>query len=124
MLDLPEWTDPFCWSTMNEPWTGADEIIEEIREIRMRLSARFDHDIHKYGAYLMERQKRHGDRLIDPETWPTRKAAREVIPARPAAEHTAPRRRRALNRRDRGPLRGVRAVRRLSIQATRRAGAG
>jgi hypothetical protein len=69
MDNPPPWTDPFCWSTMNEPWTEADDVIEEIRQIRMEISARFDHDIHKYAAYLMEQQKRHGDRLVDPRTW-------------------------------------------------------
>jgi hypothetical protein len=54
---------------MYEGWTAVDDAIEEVRQIRMEISARFDHDIHKYGAYLMERQKRHGDRLVDPRTW-------------------------------------------------------
>lgn len=44
MDNPPPWTDPFCWSTMNEPWTEADDVIEEIRQIRMEISARFDHD--------------------------------------------------------------------------------
>ena len=68
MDNPPPWTDPFCLSTMYEGWTEADDVIEEIRQIRMEISARFDHDIHKYVAYLMERQKRHGDRLVDLET--------------------------------------------------------
>jgi hypothetical protein len=68
MDNLPPWTDPFCLSTMYEGWTAADDAIEEIWQIRMEITACFDHDIHKYGAYLMERQKRHGDRLVDPRT--------------------------------------------------------
>lgn len=75
MKHPPEWTDPFCWSTINEPWTAADDAIEEIREIRRQLFARFDNDIEKYGAYLMERQKRHGDRLVNPETLRKRRSA-------------------------------------------------
>lgn len=60
MNNPPEWSDPFCWSTMNEPWTEADEVIEEIWEIRRQISARFDHDLDKYAAYLMEMQNRQG----------------------------------------------------------------
>jgi hypothetical protein len=69
MDNLPPWTDPFCLSTMYEGWTAADDAIEEVREIRRQILARFDNDIEKYCDYLMERQKRHGDRLVDPRTW-------------------------------------------------------
>lgn len=75
MDDLPEWSDPFCWSVLNEPWTEADEVIEEVREIRRQIWARFDNDVEKYCAYLMERQKRHGDRLVDAETLRKRRFA-------------------------------------------------
>jgi hypothetical protein len=54
----------------DEPWTEADDIIEEVREIRRQISARFDDDPVKLGAYLMESQKRHGDRLVYPGTRP------------------------------------------------------
>lgn len=54
---------------IDEEWTEADDIIEEVREIRRRISAQFDDDPIKLGEYLMEHQKRHGDRLIDPLTW-------------------------------------------------------
>ncbi|HEX6369434.1 MAG TPA: hypothetical protein VF006_10910 [Longimicrobium sp.] len=46
-------------------WTEADDIIEEVREIRRKISARFDDDPVKLGEFLMESQKRHGDRLVD-----------------------------------------------------------
>jgi hypothetical protein len=77
----PEWTDPFCWSTINEQWTEADDVIEEIREIRRQIWARFDNDVHKYAAHLMEQQKRHGDRLVDPETWQRRREVRDMAAA-------------------------------------------
>lgn len=51
-----------------EPWTAADDAIEEVREIRRQISARFDHDPVKLGEYYMELQKRHADRLVDPRT--------------------------------------------------------
>ena len=53
---------------VEEPWTDVDEAIEEVREIRRQISARFDHDPVKLVEHYMERQKRHGDRLIDLET--------------------------------------------------------
>lgn len=51
---------------MDEPWTEADDVIEEVREIRRQISARFNDDPVKLGEFLMESQKRHGDRLVDP----------------------------------------------------------
>lgn len=53
---------------MNEPWTEADDIIEEVREIRWKISARFDDDPVRLGEFLMESQKRHGTRLVYPGT--------------------------------------------------------
>ena len=41
-----------------------DPVIDEIREIRHRISARFDHDPAQLVAYYMERQKEYQDRLI------------------------------------------------------------
>ena len=49
---------------MKEPWTAVDDAVEEVREIRRQISARFDHDPVKLVEHYMERQKRHGDRLI------------------------------------------------------------
>ena len=45
----------------------SDPPIDEIREIRHRISARFDHDPERLVAYYMELQKQHFDRLIDPK---------------------------------------------------------
>ncbi len=41
-----------------------DPVIDEIREIRHRISARFDHDPSQLVAYYMERQKEYQNRLI------------------------------------------------------------
>jgi hypothetical protein len=56
-------TDP-----TNEPWTEADDVIEEVREIRRRISAQFDDDPVKLGEYLMKLQNQHPERLWDPRT--------------------------------------------------------
>ena len=37
-----------------EEWTAADDLIEEVREVRRRLWERFDNDPAKYSAYLRE----------------------------------------------------------------------
>ena len=41
-----------------------EELINEIRAVRHRISAEFGHDPYKLVAYLMECQKEHADRLI------------------------------------------------------------
>lgn len=49
---------------------GADEadyddpLIEEVRAIRRRISAQFDHDIGRMIEYYMEFQKQFADRLV------------------------------------------------------------
>ena len=45
----------------------SDPVIDEIREIRHRISARFDHDPARLVAYYMEQQKQYQDRLIEAE---------------------------------------------------------
>ena len=45
----------------------SDPVIDEIRETRHRISARFDHDPSRLVAYYMEVQKQYADRLIQPE---------------------------------------------------------
>jgi hypothetical protein len=47
-----------------------DPVIDEIRETRHRISARFDHDPSRLVAYYMELQKRYQDRLIQTERSP------------------------------------------------------
>lgn len=46
----------------NDP--APDPVIDEIREVRHRISARFDHDPSRLVAYYMELQKQYQDRLI------------------------------------------------------------
>jgi len=41
-------------------------VIDEIRELRHRISERFDHDPERLVAYYMELQKRYRDRLVAP----------------------------------------------------------
>jgi hypothetical protein len=42
-----------------------DPVIDEIREIRRTISARFDHDPARLVAYYMKLQEQHKDRLIE-----------------------------------------------------------
>lgn len=44
----------------------SDPVIDEIREIRHRISARCDHDPTRLVAYYMELQEQYRDRLIKP----------------------------------------------------------
>ena len=41
-----------------------DPVIDEIREVRHRISERFGHDPEKLLAYYMELQQRYRDRLM------------------------------------------------------------
>ena len=43
-----------------------DPVFDEIREVRHRISARFDHDPTKLVTFYLEMQKQYQDRLIDP----------------------------------------------------------
>jgi hypothetical protein len=47
---------------------STDPVIDEVREVRHRISARFDHDPSRLVAYYMELQRQYGDRLIEGET--------------------------------------------------------
>ena len=42
---------------------AADEVIEEIREVRRQISAEFGHDINKYFAYLKEMEKQYPEQI-------------------------------------------------------------
>jgi hypothetical protein len=53
---------------IDEEWSAADDAIEEVREIRRQISARFDDDLDKLFDHYTELQKRHADRLWDPRT--------------------------------------------------------
>ena len=50
----------------------SDPVIDEIREVRHRISARFDHDPTRLVAFYMELQKQYEDRLIATATGPGR----------------------------------------------------
>lgn len=45
----------------------SDPVIDEIREVRHRISARFDHDPERLVAHYIEYQKQYQDRLIETE---------------------------------------------------------
>ena len=51
------------------PWpmtqVPRDPVIDEIREVRHRISARFDHDPERLFEYYMRLQESHRDRLMD-----------------------------------------------------------
>ena len=42
-----------------------DEPIDEVRELRRRISARFEHDPARLVAYYVKLQEQYRDRLID-----------------------------------------------------------
>ena len=48
----------------------SDPVLDEIREVRHRISARFDHDPERLVAYYIELQRRYQDRLIEVEKSP------------------------------------------------------
>ncbi len=48
--------------------TKSDPAIDEVREVRHRISARFGHDPAKLVAYYIELQKQYGDRLLKSST--------------------------------------------------------
>jgi hypothetical protein len=43
----------------------SDPVIDEIREVRHRISARFDHDPARLVAHYMELQKQYQDQMIE-----------------------------------------------------------
>lgn len=45
--------------------TNESSIVQEVRQRAMQISQRFDHDLHKYCAYLREQEKKHPDRVVD-----------------------------------------------------------
>lgn len=50
---------------MTDEWTEADDVIEEIWEIRRRMWAEFDYDVEKMGAYFMELDEKYEGRMVD-----------------------------------------------------------
>jgi hypothetical protein len=51
-----------------------DPVIDEIREVRHRISERFDHNPARLVAYYLELQEQYRDRLIDTVKTPEREA--------------------------------------------------
>jgi len=49
-----------------------DPVIDEVREIRHRISARLDHDPTKLVEYYIKFQEQYSDRLIDTSQPPER----------------------------------------------------
>lgn len=45
--------------------TGADDVVEEVRQIRREIWAQFDNDPAKVLAYHTELDKQYADRMID-----------------------------------------------------------
>lgn len=50
----------------------SDPVIDEVREIRHRISARVDHDPTKLVEYYMRFQEQYRDRLVDTSQPPER----------------------------------------------------
>jgi hypothetical protein len=48
---------------MTQDWS--DPVIDEIREVRHRISARFENDPARLVAYYMKLQEQHRERLIE-----------------------------------------------------------
>ncbi len=64
----------------------SDPVIDEIREVRHRISARFDHDSTRLVAHYIELQKEHQHRLIESGKRTNQSAAQPGAPAdRPKA---------------------------------------
>ncbi|MEQ1906973.1 MAG: hypothetical protein ABL888_22505 [Pirellulaceae bacterium] len=73
---------------MNPPMP--DPVIDEIREIRHRISASCDHDPAKLVAYLMQYQEQFRDRLIyDPTEQPAAQQAVQPDTDKAAASRPA-----------------------------------
>jgi hypothetical protein len=45
----------------------SDPVVDEVREMRHRISARFNHDPAKLVAYYVELQKKYQSKLVDSE---------------------------------------------------------
>jgi hypothetical protein len=58
-----------------ETTSDSDPIVDEVRQIRREMSARFGHDPVRLVEYLMEFQKQYRDRLVPPPSVPGKSAA-------------------------------------------------
>jgi hypothetical protein len=55
---------------MSEEWTEADDVVEEVRQIRREIWAEFDNDPDKLIAYYTELDKQYADRMIEVKRTP------------------------------------------------------
>jgi uncharacterized protein YdeI (BOF family) len=55
---------------MSEEWTEADDVVEEVRQIRREIWAGFDNDPDKLIGYYAELDKQYADRMIEVERKP------------------------------------------------------
>jgi len=53
-----------------KPTFPPDPLVDEIRQVRHEMSARFGHDPRRLTEYLMEFQKQFEDRLVTPPSTP------------------------------------------------------
>ena len=59
------WCLPLSYLEAAMTQERSDPVIDEVREVRQRISARFSRDPARLIAYYMELQERHRDRLVD-----------------------------------------------------------
>lgn len=64
---------------MCDEWTEADDVIEEIWEIRRKIWERFDNDPEKVIAYYMELEKQHVGPRVEPSAEGQDGKARSLI---------------------------------------------
>lgn len=62
---------------MSDEWTEADDVVEEVRQIRRQIWAELDNDPEKLIAYYTELDRQYADRMIEPK--------RPSLRGRPAA---------------------------------------
>jgi hypothetical protein len=66
--------------------TAPDPFIEEIRERRRRISARFCNDVNRYFDELVRREREHPERIAVPVRRRLRSRSSEVEPTGPRQE--------------------------------------
>lgn len=50
---------------MSDEWTEADDVVEEVRQIRRQVWAEHDNDPEKVIAYYTELDQQYADRMVD-----------------------------------------------------------
>ncbi len=60
---MRRWPRPFDVDGNSAP--QSDPVVDETREVRHRISVRFDHDPARLVAYFMKLQEQYRDRLVD-----------------------------------------------------------